>query len=211
MFLLGQARPILVWPEFSWIPVINGTIFVALLLVVGYYLERRFRKSIENRAALRAKILKKLPLTYMNGRDVIQIHSFLDHTSVSILQKIAESQSWFQEIFLPEFALYLAHQGELPAWRDTIIFKRLQHLVRDLGPHPKKITPVVFLTDGEEAFPGFCILTHRGPTSFRSRSVRKYSQKNSTMRFRFRWEISFTFCIQAMIRNGCVSTRRFLV
>ncbi|EMO72576.1 hypothetical protein [Leptospira santarosai] len=165
MFLLGQARPILVWPEFSWIPVINGTIFVILLLVAGYYLERRFRKSIENRAALRAKILKKLPLTYMNGRDVIQIHTFLDHAAVSVLQKIAESQSWFQEVFLPELALYLAHQGELPAWRDAIIFKRLQHLVRDLGPHPKKITPVVFLTDGEEAFPGFLYSSPPGSDS----------------------------------------------
>ncbi|MDO6381705.1 hypothetical protein [Leptospira santarosai] len=165
MFLLGQARPILVWPEFSWIPVINGTIFVILLLVAGYYLERRFRKSIENRAALRAKILKKLPLTYMNGRDVIQIHTFLDHAAVSVLQKIAESQSWFQEVFLPELALYLAHQGELPAWRDVIIFKRLQHLVRDLGPHPRKITPVVFLTDGEEAFPGFLYSSPPGSDS----------------------------------------------
>ncbi len=155
MFFLAQARPILIWPEFSWIPVINGTIFVALLLLAGYYLERRFRNSIEHRAALRAKILKKLPLAYMNGRDVLQIHSFLDHAAVSALQKIAESQSWFQEVFLPELGLYLAYQGELPAWRDAITFKRLQHLVHDLGPHPRKMIPVVFLTDGEETFPGF--------------------------------------------------------
>ncbi|EMY27083.1 hypothetical protein LEP1GSC115_1840 [Leptospira interrogans serovar Australis str. 200703203] len=74
----------------------------------------------------------------MHGRDVVQIHSFLDHVGVSVLQKIAESSSWFQEVFLPELAIYLAHQGELPAWRDAIIFKRLQHLVHDLGPHPKK-------------------------------------------------------------------------
>ncbi|XDD52389.1 hypothetical protein AB3N59_18815 [Leptospira sp. WS92.C1] len=155
MFLLAQARPILVWPEFSWVPVINGTIFVVLLVLAGYYLEKRFRNSIERRAFLRARILKRLPLNDLNGRDVIQIHTFLDHASVSVLQRIADSSSWFQEAFLPEFAHYLAHQGELPAWRDVLIFKRLQHLVHDLGPHPKKILPVVFLTDGEEAFPGF--------------------------------------------------------
>ncbi|PJZ57356.1 hypothetical protein [Leptospira barantonii] len=170
MFFLAQARPILVWPEFSWIPVINGTIFVALLLVAGYYLERRFRNSIEHRASLRAKILKKLPLTYMNGRDVIQIHAFLDHVAVSILQKIADSHSWFQEVFLPELALYLAHQGELPAWRDALIFKRLQHLVHDLGPHPRKILPAVFLTDGDEAFPGFLYSGPPGP-DFVSKSL----------------------------------------
>ncbi|WP_078131689.1 hypothetical protein [Leptospira kirschneri] len=160
MFFLAQARPVLIWPEFSWIPVINGTIFVALVLLTGYYLEKRFRNSIARRATLRAKILKKLPLTYMHGRDVIQIHSFLDNAGVSVLQKIADSSSWFQEVFLPELAIYLAHQGELPAWRDATIFKKLQHLVHDLGPHPKKILPVVFLTDGEEAFPG---LLYSGP------------------------------------------------
>ncbi|RHX78648.1 hypothetical protein [Leptospira yasudae] len=165
MFFLAQARPILVWPEFSWIPVINGTIFVALLLLAGYYLERRFRNSIKHRAALRARILKRLPLTYMNGRDVIQIHSFVDHASISVLQKISDSHSWFQEVFLPELASFLAHQGELPAWRDALIVKRLQHLVHDLGPHPRKLIPVVFLTDGDEAFPGLLYSGPPGPDS----------------------------------------------
>ncbi|MDV6236282.1 hypothetical protein CH379_011665 [Leptospira ellisii] len=163
MFFLAQARPVLVWPEFSWIPVINGTIFVVLLLLAGYWLERRFRNSIQLKAALCAKVLKKLPLTYLHGRDVIHVHSFLEHASVSALKRIAESPVWFQEFFLPEFALYLAHQGELPAWRDALIFKRLIHLVHDLGPHPKKILPVVFLTDGEEAFPGFLYSGTPGP------------------------------------------------
>ncbi|AOP36521.1 hypothetical protein A0128_21165 [Leptospira tipperaryensis] len=165
MFLLAQARPVLVWPEFSWVPVINGTIFVALLILAGYWLEKRFRRSTELRSLYRAKILKKLPLTYLNGRDVIHIHTFLDQASVGVLRRIVESPSWFQEVLLPELATYLAHLGELPAWRDVLIFKRLQHLVHDLGPHPKKIIPVVFLTDGEEAFPGLLFSGPIGPES----------------------------------------------
>ncbi|TGK33880.1 hypothetical protein EHQ12_14490 [Leptospira gomenensis] len=163
MFFIAQARPVLMWPEFSWIPVINGVIFVALLLLAGYWLERRFRHSTQLKAALYARILKKLPLAYLQGRDVVHIHSFLEHASVSTLKRIAESPVWFQEFFLPEFASYLAHQGELPAWRDALIFRRLSHLVHDLGPHPKKILPVVFLTDAEEAFPGFLYSGTLGP------------------------------------------------
>lgn len=155
MFILGQdsGNPILIWPEFSWTPVISGAIFLALLFTVIYLLQRYLRR--QNTLALehRAKIVSKLQLHHFNSKDTNLFHTFLDQVDNSDLKRLAEDPSWYRKYFLPEFLQFLAEQSNLPAWKDILIVHALDHLIEDHKTTAKHFITAILETDSEERFP----------------------------------------------------------
>ncbi|WP_367897730.1 hypothetical protein AB3N61_12350 [Leptospira sp. WS58.C1] len=155
MLILGQdpGNPILIWPEFSWTPVISGTIFLVLLFSVIFLLQRYLRR--QNRLALeyRAKIVSKLRLHHFNSKDTNLFHTFLDQVDNSDLKRLAEDPSWYRKYFLPEFLQFLAEQSNLPAWKDILIVHTLDHLIEDHKAIAKNFITAILETDSEERFP----------------------------------------------------------
>ncbi|PJZ75409.1 hypothetical protein [Leptospira neocaledonica] len=155
MLILGQdsGNPILIWPEFSWTPVISGAIFLVLLFTVIYLLQRYLRG--QNRLALeyRAKIVSKLQLHHFNSKDTNLFHTFLDQVDNLDLKRLAEDPSWYRKHFLPEFLQFLAEQSNLPAWKDILIIHTLDHLIEDHKTTAKNFITAILETDSEERFP----------------------------------------------------------
>ncbi|MEI7012514.1 hypothetical protein [Leptospira licerasiae] len=155
MLILGQdpGSPILIWPEFSWTPVISGGIFLVLLLTVIYLLQRYLRRQNRLTFEYRTKIVSKLKLNHFNSRDTNLFHTFLDQVDNADLKRLAEDPSWYRKYFLPEFLQFLAEQSNLPAWKDILIVHTLDRLIEDHKAIAKNFITAILETDSEERFP----------------------------------------------------------
>ncbi len=155
MLLLSQdsGGQILIWPEFTWAPVINGIIFLAVLFTVIYYIQKAIRNRNQSTVLYRDKVLAKLHLHEFHNKEVNLFHEFLDQVPYGELKKIAEDPSWYEKYFLSEFLQFLANHSNLPAWKDVLIVQTLDNLIKDHGPHPKKYIPAILQTDSEEYYP----------------------------------------------------------
>lgn len=180
MLILGQdtGSPILIWPEFSWTPVISGAIFLVFLFSIIYLLQRYLRR--QNRLALeyRAKIVSKLQLHHFNSKDTNLFHSFLDQVDSADLKRLALDPSWYRKYFLPEFLQFLAEQSNLPAWKDILIVYALDHLIEDHKTTAKNFITAILETDSEERFPALLGIQELDENSLnRSIKARIYTKK----------------------------------
>ncbi|TGJ98990.1 hypothetical protein EHQ53_10595 [Leptospira langatensis] len=155
MFLLGQdsGEPILIWPEFSWNSVINGTIFLVAVLLTAYLVQRYIRRKNSLSKEYKNRILTKLQLHKFHSKDIPLFHSFLDQVSDTDLRRLAEDPAWYRRYFLPEFLQFLADQSNRPAWKDILTIHSLDHLIEDHKGHPKNFITAILKTDSEEIFP----------------------------------------------------------
>ncbi|EPG65481.1 hypothetical protein [Leptospira wolffii] len=155
MFLLSQdsGAPILIWPEFSWVPVITGGVFLAVVLAVIYWTQKAISSRNVGEKNYRDRVLAKLHLHEFHNKDVILFHEFLDRVPYGDLRRMAEDPAWYQKYFLPEFLQFLADQSNLPAWRDVQIVHTLDHLTHTHTSPPRKYLPAILQTDSKETFP----------------------------------------------------------
>lgn len=155
MFLLSQdsGAPILIWPEFSWVPVITGGVFLAILLFTSYWIQKQIGARNKGEITYRDKVLGKLHLQEFHHKDVTLFHEFLDKVPFGELKKMAEDPVWYQKYFLPEFLQFLADQSNLPAWRDVLVVQKLDQLIHlHTNAHPNYL-PAILQTDSKESFP----------------------------------------------------------
>ncbi|PNV73625.1 hypothetical protein BES34_017055 [Leptospira inadai serovar Lyme] len=155
MFLLSQesGSPILIWPEFSWTPFINGLIFLVLLVTTIYFVQKSINRRNRLEKSFRQKILANLHLYEFNNKDVNLFHEFLDRISYSELKRLAEDPAWYRKYFLPEFLPFLANHSNLPAWKDVLLVQSLDHLIQTSSPLPKNNFQALLTSDSEESFP----------------------------------------------------------
>ncbi|TGK18728.1 hypothetical protein EHO61_09730 [Leptospira fluminis] len=154
MFLLAQDldSPILKWPEFSWIPVLNGALFVLALVTAIYYIQKYLANRNVSQRQYRDRILAKLNVHEFSPRNVSLIHSFLDKIPYPSMKGIVEDPSWYRKYFLPEFLQFLADQGNLPAWKDVQIVRSLDHAIQNHQAQTAHFIPAVLQADSEERF-----------------------------------------------------------
>ncbi|EPG75284.1 hypothetical protein LEP1GSC058_1965 [Leptospira fainei serovar Hurstbridge str. BUT 6] len=155
MFLLSQesGSPILIWPEFSWTPVINGLIFLVFLITAIYFVQKSINRRNQNEKSFQQKILAKLHLHEFNNKEVNLFHDFLDRISFAELKQLAEDPAWYQKYFLPEFLPFLANHSNLPTWKDVLLVQSLDHLIQTSSPLPKNNFQALLASDSEESFP----------------------------------------------------------
>ncbi|EQA43634.1 hypothetical protein LEP1GSC050_1721 [Leptospira broomii serovar Hurstbridge str. 5399] len=155
MFLLSQesGSPILIWPEFSWTPVVNGLIFLALLVTTIYFVQKSINRRNQQEKSFQQRILAKLHLHEFNNKEVNLFHEFLDRIPYAELKRLTVDPAWYQKYFLPEFLPFLANHSNLPAWKDVLLVQSLDHLIQTSNPLPKNNLQALLASDSEESFP----------------------------------------------------------
>ncbi len=150
---ISDSGQVLIWPEFSWVSLVQGVTFLTFLFAIVFLFQKVVRVRNQRIHAYREMILAKLNLRAFYSKDVILLHEFLHHVTYSRLRKMAEVTSWYSEYFIPQFLEFIGNHTNLPAWKCILLVQTLDRSTNVSGDSSEKYLTGILQINTKENVP----------------------------------------------------------